>query len=159
MTFLIQSEWQQSSVKQREKKRELPRLKLNHKMKTIQPKCVTHLFIRRCFGSTIGRAHWSASGWILSGRPRPPAMPPRKEPKPKTNPTSQPKAKTPKAKAEHKAKAEQPKLGKSGKKICCSCPETKRIRDACVVEKGQEHCAAEIEAHKVCLRSEGFVVE
>ncbi len=63
------------------------------------------------------------------------------------------------AAAAEKPCAGGPKLGKSGKKICCSCPETKRIRDACVVEKGQEHCAAEIEAHKVCLRSEGFVVE
>lgn len=50
------------------------------------------------------------------------------------------------------------KLGKSGKKICCSCPETKKIRDECVVGKGEENCQKEIEAHKVCLRAEGFNV-
>jgi cytochrome c oxidase assembly protein subunit 17 len=52
-----------------------------------------------------------------------------------------------------------PKLGKSGKKICCSCPETKLVRDTCVVTNGQEHCATEIEAHKACLRTEGFRVD
>ena len=51
-----------------------------------------------------------------------------------------------------------PKLGKSGKKICCSCPDTRKLRDACVVEKGQEHCLDLIEAHKACLREEGFRV-
>ena len=52
-----------------------------------------------------------------------------------------------------------PKLGKSGKKICCSCPETKTKRDACVVEKGETECAELIEAHKECLRAEGFTVK
>ena len=53
---------------------------------------------------------------------------------------------------------EQPKLGKSGKKICCSCPETKKARDLCLMEKGEERCKELIEAHKRCLREEGFVV-
>ena len=52
-----------------------------------------------------------------------------------------------------------PKLGKSGKKICCSCPETKKVRDLCIVSKGEEHCADVIEAHKKCLREEGFTVK
>lgn len=52
-----------------------------------------------------------------------------------------------------------PTLGKSGKKICCSCPDTKQLRDECVVQFGEEHCAALIEAHKVCLRAEGFKVK
>ena len=52
-----------------------------------------------------------------------------------------------------------PKLGKSGKKICCSCPETKTKRDICMVEKGESECAEMIEAHKECLRSEGFTVK
>ena len=54
----------------------------------------------------------------------------------------------------------QPKVGKSGKKICCSCPETKKLRDACTLENGPESdtCKDLIEAHKVCLRGEGFVV-
>ena len=44
------------------------------------------------------------------------------------------------------------------KKICCACPETKAARDACVVSNGEEHaeCKKLIEAHKKCLRSEGF---
>ncbi|KAJ1449669.1 cytochrome c oxidase copper chaperone [Pelagophyceae sp. CCMP2097] len=51
-----------------------------------------------------------------------------------------------------------PQLGKSGKKICCSCPDTRKLRDACIMEKGDENCAALIEAHKVCLRLEGFAM-
>ena len=53
-----------------------------------------------------------------------------------------------------------PVLGKSGKKICCSCPETKAARDQCIVDKGPENLACEplIEAHKKCLRAEGFNV-
>ena len=49
-------------------------------------------------------------------------------------------------------------LGKSGKKICCACPDTRKPRDQCVVERGEAACAAEIEAHKVCLRADGFDV-
>ncbi|CAM9104095.1 unnamed protein product [Discosporangium mesarthrocarpum] len=51
-----------------------------------------------------------------------------------------------------------PQLGKSGKKICCSCPETKRARDECVVFHGEDACSKAIEAHKECLRAEGFTV-
>jgi cytochrome c oxidase assembly protein subunit 17 len=43
-------------------------------------------------------------------------------------------------------------------KICCACPETRKPRDECVVEKGEEACAEQIEAHKACLRAEGFKV-
>lgn len=49
-------------------------------------------------------------------------------------------------------------VGKSGKKICCSCPETKNIRDECVVTHGEENCKKVIEAHKDCLRAEGFII-
>lgn len=49
-------------------------------------------------------------------------------------------------------------IGKSGKRICCSCPETKEKRDECVVTQGESNCAAEIEAHKQCLRADGFTV-
>ncbi|CAM9404258.1 unnamed protein product [Sphacelaria rigidula] len=49
-----------------------------------------------------------------------------------------------------------PKVGKSGKKICCSCPDTKAMRDDCVIMNGEEECVEAIEAHKACLRSEGF---
>ncbi|GLD99129.1 hypothetical protein PINS_up007848 [Pythium insidiosum] len=56
------------------------------------------------------------------------------------------------------AQQTQPVLGKSGKKICCSCPETKKARDLCVVTNGEENCKDVIEAHKACLRSEGFTI-
>lgn len=47
---------------------------------------------------------------------------------------------------------------KPRKKICCACPDTKRLRDECVVEHGESACAKWIEAHKRCLRAEGFNV-
>ena len=55
--------------------------------------------------------------------------------------------------AKQSAEAAAPK-----KKICCACPETKGIRDKCIAEKGEEACAGLIEAHKACLRYEGFNV-
>ncbi|GLT95598.1 hypothetical protein SLE2022_132710 [Rubroshorea leprosula] len=47
---------------------------------------------------------------------------------------------------------------KPKKKICCACPETKKLRDECIVEHGEEACAKWIEAHRLCLRAEGFNV-
>jgi cytochrome c oxidase assembly protein subunit 17 len=47
---------------------------------------------------------------------------------------------------------------KPKKKICCACPDTKRLRDECIVEHGEAACAKWIEAHKQCLRAEGFNV-
>ncbi|CAM0943486.1 unnamed protein product [Alopecurus aequalis] len=44
------------------------------------------------------------------------------------------------------------------KKICCTCPDTKRLRDECIVEYGESACTKWIEAHKQCLRAEGFKV-
>ena len=41
-------------------------------------------------------------------------------------------------------------------KPCCACPETKRARDTCIVENGEEHCRELIEAHKACLKRHGF---
>ena len=43
-------------------------------------------------------------------------------------------------------------------KICCACPETRTKRDECLVHNGEDACAEYIEAHKACLRSEGFKV-
>lgn len=51
-----------------------------------------------------------------------------------------------------------PKVGKSGKKICCSCPETRKKRDECVVRLGEDKCSELIAAHNACLREEGFDV-
>ncbi|CAN1175785.1 Cytochrome c oxidase copper chaperone 1, partial [Linum perenne] len=47
---------------------------------------------------------------------------------------------------------------KPKKKICCACPETKQLRDECIVEHGESACAKWIEAHRMCLRAEGFNV-
>ncbi|XP_056415932.1 cytochrome c oxidase copper chaperone [Hyla sarda] len=43
-------------------------------------------------------------------------------------------------------------------KPCCACPETKKVRDACIIEKGEEQCRDLIEAHKECMRALGFKV-
>ena len=48
--------------------------------------------------------------------------------------------------------------GEKKLKPCCACPETKKARDECVVEKGEENCQELIEAHKECLRKHGFKV-
>jgi len=44
------------------------------------------------------------------------------------------------------------------KRICCACPETRKPRDECVTHHGEENCTQFIEAHKACLRAEGFNV-
>lgn len=44
------------------------------------------------------------------------------------------------------------------KKMCCACPDSKRERDECIVQNGEDACKVLIEAHKVCLRKEGFNV-
>jgi len=41
-------------------------------------------------------------------------------------------------------------------KACCACPETKRERDACIVEHGEENCKSLIEAHRECMKKMGF---
>ena len=41
-------------------------------------------------------------------------------------------------------------------KPCCACPETKKARDTCIIENGEENCQDLIEAHKACMRSMGF---
>uniref|UniRef100_A0A8C3TXK5 Cytochrome c oxidase copper chaperone n=1 Tax=Catharus ustulatus TaxID=91951 RepID=A0A8C3TXK5_CATUS len=43
-------------------------------------------------------------------------------------------------------------------KPCCACPETKKARDACIIEKGEENCGHLIEAHKECMRALGFKI-
>ncbi|XP_062200027.1 uncharacterized protein LOC133902452 [Phragmites australis] len=47
---------------------------------------------------------------------------------------------------------------KPKKKICCACPDTKKLRDDCIVQNGEDACGKLIEAHRQCLRSEGFNV-
>ena len=48
---------------------------------------------------------------------------------------------------------EKPKL-----KPCCACPETKKPRDECIMENGEENCGDLIEAHKECMRALGFKI-
>ena len=43
-------------------------------------------------------------------------------------------------------------------KPCCACPETKKPRDECIMEKGEENCGDLIEAHKKCMRDLGFKI-
>lgn len=44
-------------------------------------------------------------------------------------------------------------------KPCCACPETRKLRDMCYLQKGgEEFCLQEISAHKDCMRSLGFYV-
>ncbi|XP_044073307.1 cytochrome c oxidase copper chaperone [Siniperca chuatsi] len=43
-------------------------------------------------------------------------------------------------------------------KPCCACPETKKVRDACIIEKGEASCTDLIEAHKDCMRALGFKI-
>lgn len=44
-------------------------------------------------------------------------------------------------------------------KPCCACPETKKLRDKCILTNGEEKCKEFIDAHKECLRSKGFKVD
>jgi len=48
--------------------------------------------------------------------------------------------------------------GKEEKKLkpCCACPETKKVRDQCIVENGEENCGDLIKAHKECMKKMGF---
>ena len=41
---------------------------------------------------------------------------------------------------------------------CCACPETRKARDECILEKGELNCMKLIEEHKECLRKHGFKV-
>ncbi|KAJ7533093.1 hypothetical protein O6H91_13G033100 [Diphasiastrum complanatum] len=44
------------------------------------------------------------------------------------------------------------------KKMCCACPDTKILRDECIVEHGPDACKKWIDAHLRCLHAEGFNV-
>jgi len=42
-------------------------------------------------------------------------------------------------------------------KPCCSCPETRKLRDDCMFEHGdEEKCKEFIEAHRECMKKLGF---
>ncbi|KAL7200224.1 hypothetical protein ACSBR1_032194 [Camellia fascicularis] len=61
------------------------------------------------------------------------------------------------------SKDQGPTIAASGadmkpKKMCCACPDTKKLRDECIVEHGEAACSKWIDAHLKCLRAEGFNV-
>jgi len=51
-------------------------------------------------------------------------------------------------------------VGADGEKLkpCCACPETRKPRDECIAEKGEENCRDLIDAHLSCMRALGFKV-
>jgi len=61
-------------------------------------------------------------------------------------------AKAPEASGESQPQAEK----KPACKACCACPETKRARDDCIVQYGEENCKQLIEKHRECMRQMGF---
>lgn len=65
---------------------------------------------------------------------------------------------SPSKKDEESGNAASPPDSKPKKKICCACPETKKLRDECIVLHGEDACGKWIEAHRICLRAEGFNV-
>ena len=63
--------------------------------------------------------------------------------------------------SEEAVKTEAPTVVEGEKKPlkpCCACPETKKPRDECIMEKGEENCGDLIEAHKQCMRALGFKI-
>ncbi|KAJ3161504.1 hypothetical protein HDU86_007286, partial [Geranomyces michiganensis] len=40
-------------------------------------------------------------------------------------------------------------------KPCCACPDTRKARDECVFDNGEEKCADLIKAHQDCMRAQG----
>ncbi|KAH8554597.1 cytochrome c oxidase copper chaperone [Umbelopsis sp. PMI_123] len=51
-------------------------------------------------------------------------------------------------------------IGADGKplKPCCACPETKKVRDRCIFDNGEENCKQYIDAHVKCMRDLGFKI-
>lgn len=52
-----------------------------------------------------------------------------------------------------------PTTNAQGKRICCVCKDTKKVRDECIFQFGEDKCREAIEQHKSCLRSEGFDIQ
>ena len=43
-------------------------------------------------------------------------------------------------------------------KPCCACPDTRKLRDNCILNNGEEKCLEFIDAHKDCLSQKGFKI-
>ncbi|CAD8066075.1 unnamed protein product [Paramecium sonneborni] len=41
-------------------------------------------------------------------------------------------------------------------KACNPCPETRQLRDECIILNGEEQCKKEMENHRICLKKQGF---
>ncbi|CDU16697.1 hypothetical protein YYC_03696 [Plasmodium yoelii 17X] len=54
---------------------------------------------------------------------------------------------------------EESKTCAKKKKICCVCLDTKKLRDECIVNLGEEQCKKYINDHNQCLRNEGFDIK
>jgi cytochrome c oxidase assembly protein subunit 17 len=50
------------------------------------------------------------------------------------------------------------KVEKEIPKPCCACPETRKNRDLCIFEKGEENCADIIELHRKCMKEYGYII-
>jgi cytochrome c oxidase assembly protein subunit 17 len=50
------------------------------------------------------------------------------------------------------------KIEPSKLRPCCACPETRKLRDNCIMNNGEENCLKFIEDHKNCLKELGFHV-
>lgn len=49
-------------------------------------------------------------------------------------------------------------IGKSKRKPCCVCKQTKKYRDSCLRNNDEDICFDFIAAHKMCLQAKGFRV-
>ncbi|KAI3388879.1 hypothetical protein SNEBB_004008 [Seison nebaliae] len=58
--------------------------------------------------------------------------------------------------SETKPVAPPKKVDEKKCKPCCACPETRKIRDDCIMLNGVENCSKEIEAHRACMKKMGF---
>eukprot|EP00898_Chlorokybus_atmophyticus_P006901 jgi/Chlat1/7211/Chrsp57S06856 len=81
------------------------------------------------------------------------AILPRAEENEEISPSSSSSSALSKGEAQQQQQQQQEK---PKKRICCACPETKAARDECVAGRGEDACRDIIEAHKQCLRREGF---
>ena len=59
-------------------------------------------------------------------------------------------------KVEYAKTPEELAQGKPRCKSCCACPDTRKLRDECIAEKGIDLCQDAIDAHNACMTQMGF---
>ena len=72
------------------------------------------------------------------------------------NANSKPSTSDPLQSTTDKQSGELTSGGKPKCKPCCACPDTRKVRDECVIAKGEENCIDLIKAHQDCMREMGF---